>query len=543
MRQWVRLFEVLQNPEKYGIAGEMSEKHIKYVADEAEIILKPELTGWDEEQKVKTKLIEDWSLCIPEKTSKDMFLVAREITDYEVIISGKQGYTKFTEMLIEHNKVYESAELKTESAPMPNYKNFFAASHLPCPKMESSSKSYYGGEYTGVRANVLDYGVVCVYQHKIDNKPVFQEETLRYDSTKASIRPVVHLPTNIKILVGDPCFDGSTAEKAFKIAVNPQEDEIEKLQNYVIECIKKREESHKPKWISIYELCQNGELWERYKRAIRKNGIDYRPDVSSIVLKAKTAIEIADRPHQDYKNNWCYDYYWYSQIVETEKEHIWYPMKHENEIYLRADNVGMDLLRIPSGIQGVECLEQFASLYGNARLKATGVTFQQSFHWKRGGAWVGELPIRLERHVLVTNPIDPEMTGAVLVIEEDYDDFCSPKCSLYLGSQTPGAERRVFEGDSWYLCPMVHLSKDTLIDVGDIESGRPMKLAIGHFENGKVILEEEETPKVDKVALQETLNKIEAEISALMSKVTIEQADSRILDLIETMQILKSKTI
>lgn len=206
--KWIPATDFLEDEILYG----EGEKFIDYKPDDGRIILPKERTGWREEQVFETESGLGWHLA--NGRFGEVCLISHEATISELTLRGKVGYDNVKGIISEYcRELYSNKQLMAEGTALTreNIKSIpdYIRKYTKRRYWLASRCVYYSSDYArfivfyvnsgSVYANSLYYS----YGHA--------------NSISYAVRPVVHLPSNILVNVGDEYFDGSTHERGLQI--------------------------------------------------------------------------------------------------------------------------------------------------------------------------------------------------------------------------------------------------------------------------------------------------------------------------------------
>lgn len=210
---WVYLDEALSHPEIY---GDLTQKFIYYTPDYSTATFPWERTFAKGIQEASTEPMEWHPILIPavgseeDDEEKEVYLVASHTTEFKLALRGYIGHYYAVSNLNNYSrKLYSNKRL--------GIKGIGASVEMVSTLLETSfkaDKAFWVASYEknfkyaiwGVDSNNQLHPYVL-----LNNREAFCEQL--------AILPVVYVPSNILVNLGNPDRDGSTPEKALELKV------------------------------------------------------------------------------------------------------------------------------------------------------------------------------------------------------------------------------------------------------------------------------------------------------------------------------------
>ncbi len=208
----VRLIDALSDEKAY---GHLTEKFINYTPDKQKLTFYDKFTGCEIDQTITTERL-SWN---PFVIFGYPMLIGSP-TNFSLTLCGKTGYKNASACIKMAGQVYESKKMHAQSYKfdVPAYEKLsekiricnvdcWMACDFKFIGYGYVKKEYYG-QYV---ATANDYVPMLLYKTEIgDMKKSF------------AIRPVVKLPKETLICLGDPERDGETPDKAHRIFLDEE---------------------------------------------------------------------------------------------------------------------------------------------------------------------------------------------------------------------------------------------------------------------------------------------------------------------------------
>jgi hypothetical protein len=230
MANWVSLKKLLSEAATDATKREeMSRLYIAYQPDGGKYTFPSKETGEEDNQVAKAERnLGGWHPFVTKEG--EVFLISHEATEFNLRLLGKPGYDNEPRLLQEYGEIYGSKALEAKGEALTEEKYEELSSYLrhTCQRsywLASNSiflvkthicfKAYF--VYNGIKyvRNLYELDDDGTYQYHCD------DINYRCDEVKyrclCAIRPVVQLPSNILVDMGNKFYDGTTNEQALKI--------------------------------------------------------------------------------------------------------------------------------------------------------------------------------------------------------------------------------------------------------------------------------------------------------------------------------------
>lgn len=207
MSNWVRFTDLIKDET-------FSKKFIFYAPEERSQKFTEEETGWDEFQRVRTENNLGWN---PIKVGNDKIgIISSKATSYNLGLCGEKGFKNSLTLLQRFAEMYENKELKAKGIALSK------AIFDTLPEDIKYVYKYYwlADQYTSeVRIHVKYYGVRFVGLFTCHEGDIYNSEGREFRPIH-SMRPVILLPKDILVDIGDEKFDGSDPERGLILKLN-----------------------------------------------------------------------------------------------------------------------------------------------------------------------------------------------------------------------------------------------------------------------------------------------------------------------------------
>ena len=203
MSKWIPISEFLED-------DSASRLFVKYRVNNKRLDISKDLTGWDSTQTLKTE--RDLNFHPIKDRKGNIYLLADRPTKYGLGLSGKSGFDHGAELFSIFAEMYSNHEIMGIGMPLtmelfdqiPENMKYLSDTYWLATRCKTTSNRgliYYGYVFVGY-----------VSKHKND---LYADKHVFY--AKNGIRPLIALPSNILINVGDNMFDGETPDTALRI--------------------------------------------------------------------------------------------------------------------------------------------------------------------------------------------------------------------------------------------------------------------------------------------------------------------------------------
>lgn len=210
---WVYLDEALSSPEKY---GDLTQKFIDYTPDYSTTTFSWERTFAKGIQEASTEPMEWHPILIPavgsgkDDEEKEVYLVASHTTEFKLALRGYMGHYYAVSNLNSYNrKLYSNRRL--------GIKGIGTNTEIISTLLEASfkaDKAFWIASYV----KQFEYAVWGVDINNQLHPYVLLNNKEAYCESLALL-PVVYVPSNILVNLGNPERDGSTPGKALELKV------------------------------------------------------------------------------------------------------------------------------------------------------------------------------------------------------------------------------------------------------------------------------------------------------------------------------------
>lgn len=209
MANWVRLYDVLKDPKKY---GDFHKKYVSYNFSGGSVSFSADVTGWPLEQVIEVEKDLEWHPFIDNSSSSSLCLISSS-SKATIGLEGKKAFDKGPRILKDIANLYTSGHAYVLSvSPL----DVLVYRRLPDSLKHHSSwlaNSVQCTEYT------VGYGMYFTDGSK--------EQTTCFEPSKNcehEMRQVVYLHPRTMVEIGNPDRDGSSPEKALRLSIILDDD-------------------------------------------------------------------------------------------------------------------------------------------------------------------------------------------------------------------------------------------------------------------------------------------------------------------------------
>ena len=206
MSRWIKLSYLLQDTTRFGDASRL---FVDYEVLDNKLGISKGLTGWDDNQTIKTERNLGFHPIIDKKGNT--YLISHSATKYCLGLSGRTGYENGEELICKISEMYSNFSASaigmglTEELfdQIPEHLKYVFDTYWLSSRCRTNNRGlvYYGYVFVGYAS-----------KHKID---LYADKHIFY--ARNAIRPLIALPQNMMVCVGDKKYNGLTKENALKI--------------------------------------------------------------------------------------------------------------------------------------------------------------------------------------------------------------------------------------------------------------------------------------------------------------------------------------
>ena len=206
MAERVRLVDILSNQRLY---GDVTNMFVDYKPDLEHISFGSKFTGFKWCQHAETETCLEWHPFMGEDGK--LYLVSNP-TEFQLYLYGKKGWKDGIKVLELYSSLYDKQGIGATGIPLTN--ELFDM----MPEEQKSIKGqYWLAKNYKIQHRAFSYHIFeCVDSGKKSTVQMFHSSKGGH-IFRRSIRQVVHLPEDTKVIIGNEENDGSAPEKGLKL--------------------------------------------------------------------------------------------------------------------------------------------------------------------------------------------------------------------------------------------------------------------------------------------------------------------------------------